>query len=259
MNETLEAMARALFKSWFVAFDPVHAKAEGRDPGLPKHIADLFPDSFEDSELGEIPRGWELRSVSSAIKVNPARMLRKGETAPYLDMANMPTRGHRAINVVQRPFGSGTRFTNGDTLLARITPCLENGKTAFVDFLQEGRIGWGSTEYIVLRPMPPLPPEIGYYLARENGFRNHVIQNMTGTSGRQRAPAACLDQYVIAIPPPRLAEAFGSIARSTMASIRTSDEEARTLAAVRDALLPKLISGELRVRDAERYLAGAGA
>ena len=58
MNETLEAMARALFKSWFVDFDPVRAKAEGRDPGLPKPLADLFPDSFEDSELGEIPKGW---------------------------------------------------------------------------------------------------------------------------------------------------------------------------------------------------------
>ena len=63
MNETLEAMARALFKSWFVDFDPVRAKAEGRDPGLPKPIADLFPDSFEDSELGEIPKGWEVGSV----------------------------------------------------------------------------------------------------------------------------------------------------------------------------------------------------
>ena len=60
MNETLEAMARALFKSWFVDFDPVRAKAEGRDPGLPKPLADLFPDSFEDSELGEIPKGWEV-------------------------------------------------------------------------------------------------------------------------------------------------------------------------------------------------------
>ena len=63
MNETLEAMARALFKSWFVDFDPVRAKAEGRDPGLPKHLADLFPDSFEDSELGEIPKGWAVGPI----------------------------------------------------------------------------------------------------------------------------------------------------------------------------------------------------
>src|SRR6185312_5481607 len=78
MNETLEAMARALFKSWFVDFDPVRAKAEGRDTGLPKHIADLFPDSFEDSELGEIPRGWEALPLPSVIAVNPTRQLKKG-------------------------------------------------------------------------------------------------------------------------------------------------------------------------------------
>jgi len=63
------------------------------------------------------------------------------------------------------------KFQNGDALLARITPCLENGKTAYVDFLDEGQIGWGSTEYIVLRPLPPLPPEFGYYLARDEDFR----------------------------------------------------------------------------------------
>ena len=66
MNETLEAIARAIFKSWFVDFDPVHAKAEGRDTGLPPHIADLFPDSFEDSELGEIPKGWRVGTIWSA-------------------------------------------------------------------------------------------------------------------------------------------------------------------------------------------------
>jgi len=71
----------------------------------------------------------------------------------------MPTRGHSPDRVVLRTFGSGTRFLNGDTLVARITPCLENGKTAFVDFLKPDEIGWGSTEYIVLRPKPPYPEE----------------------------------------------------------------------------------------------------
>ena len=160
MNETLEAMARALFKSWFVDFDPVRAKAEGRDTGLPEHIAELFPDRFVDSDLGEIPEGWEAQPLPQAIEVNPPRLLRKGQIAPYLDMANMPTRGHTPDEVVDRGNGSGTRFINGDTLLARITPCLENGKTAFVDFLNEGQVGWGSTEYIVLRPKPPLPEGI---------------------------------------------------------------------------------------------------
>ena len=90
------------------------------------------------------------------IEVNPPRILRKGDVAPYLDMANMPTQGHSPDKVIDRAFGSGMKFINGDTLVARITPCLENGKTAFVDFLKEGQVGWGSTEYIVLRPKPPI-------------------------------------------------------------------------------------------------------
>ena len=136
MNETLEEIARALFKSWFVDFDPVHAKMEGRDTGLPSDVAALFPNRLVDSELGEIPEGWEVVPLPEMIEVNPPRSLRKGEVAPYLDMANMPTRGHVPDTVIDRPFGSGMRFTNGDTLVARITPCLENGKTAYGGFLE---------------------------------------------------------------------------------------------------------------------------
>lgn len=132
MNETLEAIARALFKSWFVDFDPVRAKAEGRQPaGMEAETAALFPDSFEDSVLGEVPKGWRVVPLPEAIEVNPARSLKKDTVAPYLDMANMPTQGHRAIEWIERPLGSGTKFVNGDTLLARITPCLENGICGF--------------------------------------------------------------------------------------------------------------------------------
>lgn len=246
MNETLEAMARALFKSWFVDFDPVRAKAEGRDPGLPKAIADLFPDSFEESELGEIPKGWKVRRLPDVFDINPARPLRKGQIAPYLDMANMPTRGHVPDQVIDREFGSGVRFINGDTLLARITPCLENGKTAFVDFLPEGQVGWGSTEYIVLRPKPPLPVEFGYCLARSDGFREFAIQSMTGTSGRQRVPAESLSHYLLAVPPAKVAERFGSIIRSMFVKASEAAQESRCLSELRDSLLPKLISGEVR-------------
>jgi type I restriction enzyme S subunit len=254
MSETLEAMARALFKSWFVDFDPVRAKAEGRDPGLPQPLADLFPDSFEDSELGEIPRGWEVKRLPELIEVNPPRALRKGEVAPYLDMANMPTRGHSPDSVIERFFGSGMRFVNGDTLVARITPCLENGKTAFVDFLAPGQIGWGSTEYIVLRSKPPLPTEFAYCLARSDGFRDFAIQSMTGSSGRQRVPAESLDHYLLPSCPEPIAHAFGRIVASMFARASKASAESRTLAALRDALLPKLISGEVRVKDAERFL-----
>ena len=249
MNETLEAMARALFKSWFVDFDPVRAKMEGRDTGLPKPIADLFPDQMIESELGLIPDGWEVFPLSKVIEINPTRALRKGEVAPYLDMANMPTKGHVPHAVVHRQFGSGMRFINGDTLVARITPCLENGKTACVDFLQHGETGWGSTEYIVLRPMPPFPNEFAYYLARSTRFREFAIQNMTGTSGRQRAPAAALSKFPLTAAPTSVAECFGKFVRPLTIRASESEQESRTLAALRDTLLPKLISGELHVED----------
>ena len=249
MNETLEAMARTLFNSWFVDFDPVRAKMKGRDTGLPKPIADLFPDRISESELGLIPDGWEILPLPKLIEINPRRSLRKGEVAPYLDMANMPTKGHVPHTVVDRQFGSGMRFINGDTLVARITPCLENGKTAYVDFLQHGEIGWGSTEYIVMRPMPPLPNEFAYYLARSTRFREFAIQNMTGTSGRQRVPAAALSQFLLPAPPKPIAESFGKFVRPLAKRVNETEAESRILATLRDTLLPRLISGKLRVKN----------
>ena len=259
MSETLEAMARALFKSWFVDFDPVRAKAEGRDPGLPKPLADLFPARLVDSELGEIPEGWEVKPLPEMIEVNPTRALRKGEVAPYLDMANMPTHGHSPDSVIDRPFGSGMRFVNGDTLVARITPCLENGKTAYVDFLKSGQVGWGSTEYIVLRPKEPLPTEFAYCLARSESFRDFAIQSMTGSSGRQRVPASSLDHFLLPDPSEPIATAFGRAVAPMFGRVSKAATETRSLAAVRDTLLPKLISGELRVKDAERFIERATA
>ena len=192
MNETLEAMARALFKDWFVDFGPTRAKIEGRDPYLAPEIWDLFPEKLD--EDGK-PEGWETKALSEVIELNPERSLRKGAVAPYLAMANMPTKGHIPSAVVDRFFGSGMRFSQGDTLVARITPCLENGKTAYVDFLQDGEIGWGSTEYIVMRPEPPFPNEFAYCLARSTSFREFAIQNMTGTSGRQRVPVTVISKF----------------------------------------------------------------
>jgi len=219
VNHHLEQMAQAVFRHWFV-------------------------------ENGEV-EGWDLVPLPEIVKVNPSRTLKKGEVAPYLDMANMPTKGHRGIDWVDRPFGSGTKFTNGDTLLARITPCLENGKTAFVDFLNDNQIGWGSTEYIVFRPKPPLPPEYGYLLARGNELRNHAIVNMTGTSGRQRTPASCFDNFLVSVPPDELAKNFGEFVRPLFATIKANDTESRRLASMRDSLLPKLMSGELSVADVD--------
>ena len=256
MNGTLEAMARAIFKAWFVDFEPVRAKMEGRWrhgeslPGLPAHLYDLFPDRLVDSELGEIPEGWEVKPLPRVIDVNPLRTLRKGQVAPYLDMGSMPVESARALAVTGREFGSGTRFINGDTLVARITPCLGNGKTCFVDFLAPEHVGWGSTEYIVLRPKPPLPPEFGYFFARTETFRTFAISNMTGTSGRQRVPATSLSQFYLVAPGEPVAREFGNIVHDIMMQMKTHDDESNILGVLRDALLPKLICGDIRVTNA---------
>ena len=258
-NEILEEMARALFKSWFVDFDPVRAKLEGRPPaGMDAATAALFPDHFEDSELGQIPRGWAVKPLPEVIEINPRRTLKSGTVAPYLDMKNLPTRGHCAEQVIDREFKSGTKFQNGDTLLARITPCLENGKTGYVDFLDEGQFGSGSTEYIVLSPKPPLPPQFGYLLARSDALRTHAIQNMTGTSGRQRVPAECFNTFLMVTPTDaRIAESFDELTAALMTMIKANSDESRDLAALRDTLLPKLLSGEVSVPEAEELVASA--
>lgn len=256
-NETLEAMARALFKAWFVDFDPVRAKMEGRWrrgeslPGMPADLWELFPDRLVQSELGEIPEGWEYVCASQLIEFNPPERLRKGAEAHYIEMAALPTSGSWPEPPVLRPFGSGMRFRNGDTLLARITPCLENGKTAFVQCLPGNAVGWGSTEYIVMRSKAPVPPEFGYLLARDASFREQSIRSMTGTSGRQRVQADSVAAFRIASPSNEAVwDAFSRVVELPFKSIKANAEAISTLAQLRDTLLPKLISGELRVPDA---------
>lgn len=253
MNHTLEAMAQALFQSWFVDFDPVRAKMEGRQPaGMDAETAALFPDLLGESDLGEIPFGWLVRPLPEAFDINPPRSLRSGHGSPYLEMSNVPTSSARVAAWEERGFTSGIRFTNGDTLVARITPCLENGKTAYVDFLQPGEVGWGSTEFIVLRGKDPLPREYAYFLARSASFRTYAIRNMIGTSGRQRVPVASFASYLIPVPDRAIAKRFGVIAGQALTNMKHNDEEAASLKVIRDTLLPRLLSGELRVPEAER-------
>ncbi len=128
---------------------------------------------------------------------NPKRTLKKGTIAPYLDMKNMPTSGHLALDIYDREMGSDTKFKNGDSLLARITPCLENGKTAYVNFLKDEQVGWGSTEYIVMRSKSDSYKYFSYYMARFEPFRKFAIQSMTGTSGRQRQQAQNRSNHAI--------------------------------------------------------------
>ncbi|KQM12445.1 restriction endonuclease [Methanomassiliicoccales archaeon RumEn M1] len=248
MNETLEAIARAIFKSWFIDFDPVRAKAEGKQPfGMDEETAAMFPSEFEDSELGEIPKGWKCGKLTDVVEIGPKRKLSKGVMAPYLDMASVPVNSCRVTDWYEREFTSGSKFIKGDVLLARITPCLENGKTAYVDFLDEGQVGWGSTEFIVLRSRAEIPAPYAYFLARSENFRSYAIQSMTGSSGRQRVPESALKEYGMVVPPIRLLQRYGDLSDRFMAMIYANSEQSRTLASIRDILLPKLLSGEIRV------------
>lgn len=274
-NQTLEQIAQALFKSWFVDFDPVKAKIGVLEAGgtaedaelatmsiiaakSPEQLAELkqtkpkdyeklaetaalFPAAMRESELGEIPEGWRVGNLADIIHFNPQRSLKKGTVAPYLDMKNVPTAGHLAIDVVDRKMASGTKFINGDTLLARITPCLENGKTAYVDFLSNGQVGWGSTEYIVIRPREQYPTSIGYFLAREKSFRQYAIMSMTGTSGRQRADAKSLSELPWLVYPKNIVNIFDETAICYLETAKNNGDESKTLSNIRDALLPKLL------------------
>jgi len=292
INQTLEQIAQAIFKSWFVDFEPVKARiaaleadgseedallaamqaisgaalfdADASAAGAEEQLArlqaerpeqyaelrataELFPSAMQDSELGEIPLEWSVGHLSELIQFNPRRSLKKGSLAPYLDMKNVPTSGHLAEDVVLRETNSGTKFINGDTLLARITPCLENGKTAYVDFLDSSQVGWGSTEYIVMRSQEPYPESISYFVARDPIFRQHAIQSMTGTSGRQRANAKALAELAWIVYPKALVKAFDRIASPYLILARSHGNESRTLSDMRDTLLPKLLAGELSV------------
>lgn len=254
-NTTLEAIAQALFKSWFIDFDPVRAKSQGLPPAnMDEATAALFPDGFEESALGQLPLGWCATNLAAAFDINPTRSLKKGAVSPYLDMASVTTSGHCVAAPTQREFSSGTKFCNGDTLLARITPCLENGKTAFVDFLDANEIGWGSTEFVVLRPKTPMPEYFAYLLCRHAPFREYAIRSMSGTSGRQRVQNDVLGLYPLPVPPQAVATAFKEAVEPLQQAIASNHDRAQTLATLRDTLLPRLISGQLRLPEAEALI-----
>jgi type I restriction enzyme S subunit len=251
MNETLEAMARAFFKDWFIDFGPTRSKMEGRAPYLPPDIWARFPDCLDQHGM---PQDWSLVPARELIEFNPPEKLSGGAPAPYLDMAALPTSGSWMQQPITRDFASGAKFRNGDALLARITPCLENGKTAFVQTLNDGAVGWGSTEFIVMRAKSALPAAYAYILARDPAFRDRAIQSMTGTSGRQRVQTDRLADFLLAKPSPKVARAFSDLISPVFEKIKTNAQEAETLAATRDLLLPKLMSGAIRMKDSEKEL-----
>ncbi|EPI4834877.1 restriction endonuclease subunit S [Klebsiella quasipneumoniae] len=272
INQTLEQMSQTLFKSWFVDFDPVidnaldagnpipealQSRAELRQKvrnsadfkPFPADIRALFPVEFEETEMGWVPKGWMLESVAKSININPGVKLPQNTVAKYVDMKSLPTQGYSISDVIEKPYAGGAKFQKNDTLFARITPCLENGKTGFVDFLDEKEIAFGSTEFIVMRGTTKVHYSYVACLARENNFRSHAIQNMVGSSGRQRVQNSCFDSFYIAIPTPSVMSLFAGKVSSYFDKMYSCNVENKSLTALRDTLLPKLISGELSLED----------
>lgn len=250
MNETLEAMARALFKSWFVDFDPVRAKAEGRDPGLPPSLANLFPDSFEDSKLGEIPKGWSLGLLDEVVQqlrdqVEPLESpdaLFHHFSIPAFDEAQNPKHDY-GVSIRS----SKWRVPTGAILLSKLNPEIE--RVWMVD-VRPGEVSVCSTEFLVLHARSPFTRGYVYCLARSALFRQQIQSLVTGTSkSHQRAHVESILKLPLVVPPPPIVESFTSVTDRLLARVLESRREVRTLAALRDTLLPKLISGEVRVKN----------
>ena len=260
-NETLEAMARALFKAWFVDFEPVRAKMEGRWqrgqslPGLPAHLYDLFPDRLVESELGEIPEGWRLTSLADFSSLNPESWTKR--TRPqeilYVDLSN--TKWGRVESVTKyeaadAPSRAQRVLRPLDTIVGTVRP--GNGSYALIS--DENLTG--STGFAVLRPLRREYSEFVYLAAtgREN------IERLSNLADGGAYPAV-RPEIVSATQVPRTGEEvineFSRQVSSMLAGIASNERSSRPLAQLRDTLLPKLISGELRVPDAERIVGAA--
>lgn len=166
-------------------------------------------------------------------------------------MADLSTTGAFPTDWRTKAYNGGVKFVNGDTILARITPCLENGKAGYINFLEQDEVAFGSTEYIVLTSKGELPSEFFYFLARNEDFISYATAHMNGSSGRQRVSGADVGNYEVRMPSEKQVSEFKEIAGKAMRVISASSIESRKLAQSRDALLPKLMSGEIDVSEVD--------
>jgi type I restriction enzyme S subunit len=227
----LEAMARALYREWFV-----HC----RFPGHEKLWRVASP-------LGDIPKGWEVKRVPECVDISPRVAVPRDGEKPFVPMGCLSNDSMLITDIESRAGNSGAKFQNGDTLFARITPCLENGKTGFVQFLPVAEaVGFGSTEFIVLRSRT-LTPEFVYLLARSDEFRGVAIKSMSGATGRQRVQEQCFDDFQIVQPPRALLDRFSSIVAPSFRLIYKLHLQIQNLRRTRDLLLPRLLSGQVEL------------
>lgn len=259
MSETLEEMARALFESWFVRFDPVRAKMEGRDPGLPSDLADLFPDRLVESELGEIPEGWQVEPFSEIVDVigggTPRTSVPEywGGDIPWFSVGDAPPPSE--VWVIDTEKKITPRAIEESS--ARILPV---GTTIISARGTVGRIALVGVPMAMNQSCYGLRGKLGtagyftYYATRS---LVSTLQQRTHGSVFDTITRDTLASVTSIVPPLHLVDAFEALVGPIFGRILTNLHESRTLAALRDTLLPKLISGELRVKDAERLVAAA--
>jgi type I restriction enzyme S subunit len=265
MSETLEAMARALFKSWFVDFDPVRAKAEGRDPGLPKPLADLFPARFVDSDLGEIPEGWEVEELGKLADTIKGRSYRSEELVDS-DTALVTLKSF-ARGGGYRPDGlksfAGTykaeQVVNSGEVVIACTDVTQAAEVIGRPAIARGTGGYqrlvASLDTLIVRPRDSrMTRAFLYFLGGTDAFVTHTYAHTTGTTVLHLAKEA-VPSFTFARPSRQLVQRFDAVAAPALGRIQALEEEAGSLAALRDALLPKLISGELLVKDADKFAA----
>ena len=224
----LEEAAQRLYKEWFVDL---------RFPG------------YEHTKIVDgVPEGWEKCSLGDAIEFDPKVQLTKDRVKQFVPMSALST-SSMVLDMAEfseTSSNSGSKFQNGDTLLARITPCLENGKTAFVHGIQSPEGAVGSTEYIVMRSKY-LNPYMVYLHARTDGFRQSAINSMSGSDGRQRVKADKLKVLSYLLPPATVVNQFGQFAAPIFELIFNLNEQIYGAMQARDRILPKLMSGEVEV------------
>lgn len=191
----------------------------------------------------------ETINLSEIAALNPKRTIAKGTLARSIEMAQLPTSGSFPAGWDMKEYNGGMKFQNGDTLMARITPCLENGKVAYINFLEENEVAFGSTEYIVIASKGAIAPEVFYFLTRHNDFIDFAVKNMNGSSGRQRVSAETIGTYKLPIISPEDIVVLETIAKEALNKIKYNSLENIRLSEMRDTLLPKLMSGELKINE----------
>jgi type I restriction enzyme, S subunit len=260
MSETLEAMARALFKSWFVDFDPVRAKAERRGPGLPQPLADLFPDSFEDSELGEIPKGWEVKPVGDLADVVGGTTPSTKESA-YWEGGVHHWATPKDLAALSVPVLLGTERQITDAGLAQIgSGLLPKGAVLLSSRAPIGYLAVAEVPVAINQGFIGMTPKTGtsnLFLLLWARVAHAVIVSRANGSTFLEISKTNFRPIQVVVPSGEIMASFEQLARPLYSRLVGCTHEGRTLAALRDLLLPKLISGELRIGDAELVAAAA--